>query len=252
MPTDRTVDWARLKRCFAALHREARPFLGRALLIGGAACWFYRVQLRDANDPDFRVPALSPETESQWLSKDIDFTGVMAADVLPLLSRHIVTDKSGRQHVEVEGVRLGFAQVGLTIDPQEALGAAQLASFSHEGQTVEFLVADPVTLCREKQALMQRRNASHDHLHYSLMRDYVAWRLVRDAERFLAAEANLPVAEARNFTGFLSAVKGKLPEILSDPRIKARLEPKLKPDSIASQLIASNFGLRLAPDQRNG
>ncbi|MCI0541258.1 MAG: hypothetical protein L0Z50_39160 [Verrucomicrobiales bacterium] len=58
MPIERTVDWEAIKRCFRLLHQSGRPFLGRGLLIGGAACWFYRIQLRKANDPDFKVPVL--------------------------------------------------------------------------------------------------------------------------------------------------------------------------------------------------
>ena len=110
MQTERTVDWEQIKRCFVELHRTAKPFLGRALLIGGAACWFYRNQLQQANDPDFKVPKLSPETESKWLSRDIDFTGIFSQDATELLPKQIVVDAENRKHVEVAGVRIGFAQ----------------------------------------------------------------------------------------------------------------------------------------------
>jgi len=46
------VDWERVKACLVTLHREAQPFLSRALLIGGAACWFYRHLLERADERD--------------------------------------------------------------------------------------------------------------------------------------------------------------------------------------------------------
>lgn len=79
MSPDRRHDWPALKRALARLHAEARPFLGRALLIGGAACLFYRARLYSVGDPDFQIPAAAPEAESLWLSKDLDFTGVSPA-----------------------------------------------------------------------------------------------------------------------------------------------------------------------------
>src|ERR1700722_8027434 len=74
VPTEKPkVDWERIKRCLAEIDKNSREFLHRALLIGGAACWFYRIQLKRANDADFKVDLSSPENESQWLSRDIDF-----------------------------------------------------------------------------------------------------------------------------------------------------------------------------------
>jgi hypothetical protein len=81
----RKVDWEKIKRCLAAIDRESHEFLQRALLIGGAAAWFYRVQLRKANDPDFRAASLSPETENRWLTRDLDFTGIFSEEVFAML-----------------------------------------------------------------------------------------------------------------------------------------------------------------------
>ena len=102
-----------MKRALARLHAEARPFLGRALLIGGAACLFYRARLYSVGDPDFQIPAAAPEAESLWLSKDLDFTGVFSGDAMNLIPQFTARDAMGREFLEVEGVRLGNEPVTL-------------------------------------------------------------------------------------------------------------------------------------------
>lgn len=251
MPTDRTVDWEHIKRCLLVLHREARPFLGRALLIGGAACWFYRRQLQSAADPDFPVPALAPATEARWLSKDIDFTGIFSADALALLPQHVVTDAAGSSHIEIAGVRLGFAQVGVTLDPEAALVSATIGEFAIEGERVQFLVADPVSLYREKQALHERRNAPQDFLHFGLLRECLVWRVVVEAEKLLSA-VPATVSEQRAGAELLGAVASKAPEILRDPRIARRVRPLLRAGDFASATVAKQLGLSLASTPTNG
>lgn len=246
MPTDRTVDWEHIKRCLLVLHREARPFLGRALLIGGAACWFYRRQLQRAGDADFALPPLAPVTEAQWLSKDIDFTGVFSGDALALLPQHVVKDAAGRPHIEVAGVRLGFAQAGVTLDPEAALVSATIGEFTLDGERVQFLVADAVSLYREKQALQERRNAPQDFLHFGLLREYLVWRVVTEAERLIAGAGAASVTEQRAGTELLAAVGAKAPEVLRDPRIARRVGPRLRPGEFASVAVARQLGLSLA------
>ncbi len=208
------------------------------MLIGGAACWFYRNQLQQANDPDFKVPKLSPETESKWLSRDIDFTGIFSQDATELLPKQIVVDAENRKHVEVAGVRIGFAQVGLTIDPEEALRNARVASFKHRDETIQFLVADPVTLYFEKQALVQRRGNENDFLHCSLLREYLAFEVASEAEQILQASGELSVAETKRIVSFLTSVKNKVPEIFSDQRINKRLTLRLQKENPAHTLIS--------------
>jgi len=237
MSSERTVDWEKLKRCLAALQRDSSAFLGRALLIGGGACWFYRTQLLQANDRDFTPPPLSSQTERLWLSKDIDFTGIVSEDALALLAHHVVRDSHGHRHIEVEGVRFGFAQVGLTIDPEEALSEAQVASFRYGDQLVEFLLIDPVSLYREKQALVQRRNQDNDWLHLSLLREYLPWQVTLRSERFLQERGALPVEEQQQLGKLIVALKRKAPELLRDSRISRRLQPGLREDNLASRFI---------------
>ena len=238
MPTEPpTVDWERVKRCLAALHRQAHPFLSRALLIGGAACWFYHNALRHAADPDFKAPALAPDLEAKWLSKDLDFTGIFSGDAMELMPQLVVREPGGRAHLAVEGVRLGFAQVGLTIDPEEARLCCRVGRFTAaDGATVEFFVADPVTLYREKLALTQRRNSPADPLHLALLAEYLRYETCLYAERLCVATT---LAEAKTALNFLELVRNRAMEVLNDERVKRRIQAAL----------ATNAGKVNPPDE---
>lgn len=227
MPTEPPkVDWERAKLCLAALHHESPAFLRRALLIGGGACWFYRHSLRRADDPDFRVPSLAPELEAIWLSKDLDFTGIFSGDAFALLPQLAVRDEQQREFLQVEGVRLGFAQVGLTIDPEEAMQHCRVARFTGtDGQPVECFVADPVTLYREKLALVERRNAPADPLHLVVLADYVRLEICQRAEQ-LCAKTTL--TEMKMALNFLRLVASRAPELPRDERVARRVDASLQ------------------------
>lgn len=239
VPTEkRKVDWEQIKRCLVEIDKNSREFLQRALLIGGAACWFYRIQLKRANDPDFNVNFSSPENESQWLSRDIDFTGILSEVALSLLP-HNIAEHEGRRYIEVEGVRLGFAQAGVTIDPEEAIAKARVGRITLKDKQVEFLVADPLTLYYEKDKLCAQRGYPNDHLHRGLLHDFVAFELVCGAERMLLDE-RLPVADARQVLAWWLSVRNRAPEILKDDRIQKRLAALLadKPEHPIATYLA--------------
>ncbi|MGZ8901101.1 MAG: hypothetical protein ACXW3Z_13490, partial [Limisphaerales bacterium] len=177
-PIDPKVDWEGVKRCIAALSLESPAFLTQSVLIGGGACWFYRMQLRKANDADFQEPAASQAFENLWLSKDIDFTGIFRGDAYEMLPHLVVTDQSGNSYLQVNGIRIGFAQVGVTFDPEEVLSRARLAQFSSNGSEVQFLVIDPIALYREKQALSMKRNQPNDHAHFAVLKEFLCLEFV--------------------------------------------------------------------------
>jgi hypothetical protein len=206
---------------------------------------FYRARLRQANDPDFAVPALSLIHEQSWLSKDLDFTGIFSGDALELLPQMVVRDAAGREFLEVEGVRLGFAQVGLTLDPELALETARTGEFEWEGEPVQFLVADPVTLYREKQALVERRNQPGDALHLALLGDYVAWEVITATERLLDHAGDLTVTESRELLALLTDATRRLPAIRHDTRMAHRLEAGLA----QSSELASTLRRMLGPER---
>ncbi|MFM8471816.1 MAG: hypothetical protein ACKODH_17950 [Limisphaerales bacterium] len=227
MPTEPAkVDWERAKLCLAALQQESPAFLRRALLIGGAACWFYRHSLSRANDPDFHVPLLAPELEARWLSKDLDFTGIFSGDAFALLPQLTVRDAQRREFLQVEGVRIGFAQVGLTLDPEEAMQHCRVVRFNGtQGQPVECFIADPVTLYREKLALVERRNAPADPLHLAVLAEYVRMEVCQRAEELCAA-ATLTATKA--VLNFLKFVASRAPELPKDERVVCRVRASLQ------------------------
>lgn len=227
MPTELPkVDWERAKLCLAALQHESPAFLRRALLIGGGACWFYRHSLRRAGDPDFRVPSLAPELEARWLSKDLDFTGIFSGDAFALLPQLAVRDEQRREFLQVEGVRLGFAQVSLTIDPEEAMLHCRVVRFTGtDGQSVECFIADPVTLYREKLALVERRNAPADPLHLAVLADYVRLEVCQHAEHLCGAAT---LSETKVGLNFLQLVASRAPELPVDERVVRRVSASLQ------------------------
>ena len=140
----------------------------------------------------------------------------------------------------------------MTLDPEAALATATLGEFTLDGERVQFLVADAVSLYREKQALVARRNAPQDFLHLSLLREYVVWRAVVEAERLLVHAAALAVSEQRAATEFLGSLAAKAPEVLRDERIARRVTPKLRLGDFASAAVARQLGLSLASAPLNG
>jgi hypothetical protein len=220
---DRKVDWEQIKRCLALIDKSSKDFLRQALIIGGAGCLFYRHQLFKANDPDFQIPPSTPEEEKRWLSRDIDVTGIFSEDAFLMLP-HFVEVHDGNKYIVVDGVRFGFVQAGVTIDPEEAIENAWVASITVDGRKVEFLVADPVTLFFEKLKLCVQRGLKNDFMHRELLFNFIAYDLARGAEK-LFSEPSLSVAESKNIFRQWNKVKNKTPEIFQDKRLRKRVEP---------------------------
>jgi hypothetical protein len=122
--------------------------------------------LKKSGDPDFKVPSFSETQEAHWLSKDLDFTNFFAEDARQLLKKHIVSDKQQRKFIEIAGVPIGFAQVGLTFNPDSAWSESWIASFDVNGTTVQCRILDPISLYREKLSLAQRRGSESDQMHW--------------------------------------------------------------------------------------
>jgi hypothetical protein len=222
MTPDERVDWVGVKRCLSILNRETPTFLSHSLLIGGAACWFYRTQLEAVNDPDFKLPE-EATAENLWLSKDIDFTGIFRADAYEMLSSHVENDPTGNRILKVGGIRIGFAQVGVTFDPEEAFQRARVGRFPDGTTTVQFLVIDPVTLYREKQALAAKRNQPNDHAHLAALTEFLCAEVTKLAESYVQ-NSSADLSEQNEAISFLLEVKGRAPEILQDPRLSNRIK----------------------------
>jgi hypothetical protein len=228
-PPPKKVDWGIAKRCLAELHRLAPMILQQGILIGGGACWFYRNRLKRANDSCFPMPLLTQEEEAIWLSKDIDFTNFFIEDARQLLADHLRSDDHGRRFIEVAEVPIGFAQVGVTFDPEAAWLDAWIGSFESDGIEIQFRVLDPVSLYREKQALAQKRRSQADGLHLGLLGEFLRFQALHEITELERAAA----LEERTFpVKFLTDIKDRAPEILKDPRMVKALQNHTSPASL--------------------
>jgi hypothetical protein len=219
-PPQKKIDWEGAKSCLAELDREAPELLHQGVIIGGIACWFYRHQLARARDIDFKISELTPAQESLWLSKDIDFTNFFVQDARELLSRHIVTDAQGRLQIKVAGIPIGFAQVGVTFDPESAWLSSWIGTFTRDETIVQCRILDPITLYREKLALSQKRGLESDRLHCDLLSEYLRFEACCQA-RTLATAKRLEEKAAP--LKFLFAVLDRAPEICQDGRLHRRI-----------------------------
>jgi hypothetical protein len=208
------------KGCLAELSREAPSILSQGVIIGGIACWFYRHLLSKAQDPDFKVPVLTAEQEQHWLSKDIDFTNFFAQDARDLLKEHVVQDAQGRVYLKLAGIPIGFAQVGVTFDPESAWAESWVGTFTWGEKTVQCRVLDPIALYREKLALSQRRGYESDHLHCALVAEYLRFETCQQAMFLCAAKS---IEERTGPLKFLLAIRGRALEICRDQRVHRRI-----------------------------
>lgn len=223
-PDEKKIDWEKAKSCLAELHRKAPSILHQGIIIGGIACWFYRHLLTKAEDGDFRLPDLSPEQERLWLSKDIDFTNFFAQDARDLLKQHVVADAHGRLQVKLAGVPIGFAQVGVTFDPESAWTESWIGTFKWDDLIVQCRILDPVTLYREKQALSQKRGFESDRLHYALLAEFLRYEVCRQANT-LAVTYALDVKTTA--LQFLLAVQDRAVEVCRDSRVSQRIKESI-------------------------
>jgi hypothetical protein len=199
--------------------------------------------LKKSGDPDFKVPSFSETQEAHWLSKDLDFTNFFAEDARQLLKKHIVSDKQQRKFIEIAGVPIGFAQVGLTFDPDSAWSESWIASFEVDGTTVQCRILDPISLYREKLSLAQRRGSESDQMHCALIAEFLRYRVCKLTETLLTSRA---LAERGIPIKFLVEVRDRALEVCHDERVSNRLNrvladtPLLAPSErqLVSQLIS--------------
>ena len=223
------VDWEIAKACLAELHRKAPSILQQGVLIGGIACWFYRNLLTRANDSVFPVPQFTAAEENFWLSKDIDFTNFFSEDARQLLNENVVVDGDGRRSLQISGVPIGFAQVGLTFDPESAWAESWIANFNSAGVDIQIRVLHPVSLYREKLALVERRGSASDRSHLSVLIEFLRYT-VSERAKILSASRSL---EERSYAlKFLIAVRDRALEVCNDSRVRAELGNRLGDNSL--------------------
>jgi len=84
---DRNYNWDAIREDLKRIGTRNPDFLANMVLVGGAACWYYRLALSKANDADFPIPVYTPDEERVWLSKDLDFMGESSEEIGQLIGQ---------------------------------------------------------------------------------------------------------------------------------------------------------------------
>jgi hypothetical protein len=116
----------------------------------------------------------------------------------------------GTPYLEIEGVRLGFAQAPEALDPVEAFKKSR--KFKTRAGT-KFAVLDPVRLYRGKQAMLQKgRGKANDPFHLQIASIYAKFELAEAIKRRLSK----PTASSQLRVDRLAKeMKDLAPELLS-------------------------------------
>jgi len=198
----RIFDWKSILAGLAQLHRENPQVLERNVLVGGAACLFYRDQLEQINDPDFRVRVYGVEEERSWLSRDADFATTEPAEI---------PDIAG-------SLPLGRLQFGFVLGAEEFKENARNVEVRCDSVLFTILIADPLDLWREKEAATFRRSRPQDALHLEVLGTTLRWEMARYAEKVATGE--LPFGQ---WISRAEEVKRRWNAILDNQKLKDRL-----------------------------
>jgi hypothetical protein len=167
------ISWSNVETALDTLNHKNPVLFSRSLLIGGWAALLYHRLLALKNDSAFPAPV--PDSSARLVSKDLDFTHVWSEDFFDAYPDFVVQRATGRSYLEVAGIRIGFAQVGVTFDPEEAFEKSRI--FRTQAGTI-FATLDPVRLYREKQALIEKgRSKPNDYFHREIAATYARFEL---------------------------------------------------------------------------
>ncbi len=198
----RIFDWQSILAGLAQLHRDNPQVLERNVLVGGAACLFYRDQLERINDPDFRVRVYAEEEEKVWLSRDADFATTELAEM---------PDIAG-------SLPLGRLQAGFLVGAEEFKENSRHVEVRWDGTQFAMLIADPLDLWREKEAAMFRRGRPQDSLHLEVLGTTLEWETARYAEKVATGELAFDQWASR-----IREVQRRWPSILNNQKLRDRL-----------------------------
>jgi len=214
MALPKVYNWLAIR---ADLKRLSERFPGEFetwQLIGGAACWFYRAYLERTNDPDFRVPKYTAVEEQIWLSKDIDFMGMMPEEAAAFFGSPC---KPETHTITYEGMEIDFLEEGLRLTPQEVSASAR------EIRTSEFVfyAIEAALLYDEKFMLLKLKDRPQDRLHCELLAEFLKFEFCHEVE-------NPPALNSRKWLGRAKVVKtANLDFFQTDARLTRRLIPAI-------------------------
>ncbi len=198
----RTLDWSTILAGLAQLRTDHPQVLEHNVLVGGAACLFYRDLLERTNDTDFQVRFYSDEEESVWLSRDADFA-TTEPEQMP--------DRAG-------GVPLGRLQMGFVLGAEEFKENARTVRLQWDNTEFTMLIADPLDLWREKEAATHRRSRPQDSLHLEVLGITLQWETAYYAGKVASGELSFHAWKART-----EEVRRRWHSVLNDRKLVARL-----------------------------
>ena len=167
--------WDEIRAGLQFIAARNPDFLPNTVLVGRAACWYYRIALSRSGDPDFPVPEYSPTEESVWLSKDLDFMGESDDEISELIGEPCPPMGT---LVNFGGVTLDFISEGLKMTKQAAHATARRAEVAE----LSFYLASPSLLFAEKQACVLQKNRPQDPLHREVLARFIKMELCQSLE----------------------------------------------------------------------
>ena len=174
---DRKYNWDAIREGLKRIGTQNPDFLANAVLVGGAACWYYRLALSQANDADFPIPVYTPDQETVWLSKDLDFMGESSEEISQLIGQPCPPRGT---LLEYAGATLDFIEAGLKMTPQAANHTARKAQVGD----LTFYIASPSLLFAEKNACVsQKKDRPQDPLHRDVLARFIKMELCRSLEQ---------------------------------------------------------------------
>jgi len=173
----RAYNWDAIREGLKRLAALNPDFLVNTVLVGGAACWYYRLALSQATDADFPTPVYTPEEEKIWLSKDLDFMGESSEEIGQLIGQPCPPMGT---LLEYAGATLDFIEAGLKMTPQATNHTARKAQVGD----LTFYIASPSLLFAEKQAcVLQKQDRPQDPLHREVLARFIKMELCRGLEQ---------------------------------------------------------------------
>ena len=188
---DRNYNWDAIRADLERIGTYNPDFLPNTVLVGGAACWYYRLALSQASDADFPVPVYTPDEERVWLSKDLDFMGESSEEIGQLIGQPCPPMGTLLQYA---GATLDFIEAGLTMTSQAANHTARKA----QAGDLTFYIASPSLLFAEKHAcVLQKKDRPQDSLHREVLARFIKLELCRSLEQPEALDTKEWLHEAK-------------------------------------------------------
>jgi len=173
---EKRYTWDAIAADLRRIDQSNPNFLPNMVLVGGAACWYFRRALGHANDSDFKLPNYTLEDERVWVSRDLDFMGDSDEEISLLLGRPCPPMGT---LIEYAGATLDFIDEGLSMTRREANRTARRA----ELPGLTFYIASPGLLYAEKLICTLRKTRPQDPLHKDVLARFLKMELSQTLER---------------------------------------------------------------------